>query len=155
MNNIIDFINEKLKIRSNSKVNNQSFTDEELMADYSTITGSYLKSEKEPLAIKYNVSSLKMRDIQIAILDELRENRKNKKEFTIDDVRYFIKYDAPDSYARYKPYLDKESKEFVEYLLEYYKNRGKNISQYPGKQSIADKYVLKKISYLQKYLGHQ
>ena len=154
MNNIINFIQEKLKISSSSKIN-RSFTDEELKDDYSEITGAYLKSQKEPIAAKYNVTSIKIRDIQLAILDELRENRKNKKEFTTDDVRYFIKYNAPDSYTRYKSYLDKESKEFVEYLLEYYKNRGKNISPYPGKQSMADKYVLKKINHLQKYLRHQ
>lgn len=154
MNNIINFIQEKLKISSSSKIN-RSFTDEELKDDYSEITGAYLKSQKEPIAAKYNVTSIKIRDIQLAILDELRENRKNKKEFTTDDVRYFLKYDTPDSYVRYKTFLDKESKEFVEYLLEYYKNRGKNISPYAGRQSIADKYVLKKIANIQKYLGHQ
>ena len=154
MNNLNNYIQEKLKINSQTKIIS-GFTDEELKNDYSEISGAYLKSQKEPLALKYGVTSIKIRDIQLAILDQLRENRKKKKEFTMEDVRYFIKYDMPDSYNRYKVYLDQESKEFVEYILEYYKNRGKNISPYPGRQSIADKYVLKKIENIQKYLGHK
>ena len=154
MNNLNNYIQEKLKINSQTKIIS-GFTDEELKNDYSEISGAYLKSQKEPLALKYGVTSIKIRDIQLAILDQLRENRKKKKEFTMEDVRYFIKYDMPDSYNRYKVYLDQESKEFVEYILEYYKNRGKNISPYPGRQSIADKYILKKIENIQKYLGHK
>jgi len=155
MNNIIDFIQEKLKISSFTKINKLNFTDEELMDDYSKAINAYTKDQKEPLIQKYNVSTGRIKDIQLAILDELRENRKNKTEFTKTDVLFFIKYDVPESYPKYKTYLDKESKDFIEYLLEYYKNRGRNISPYAGKQSIADKYVLKKISYLQKYLKHQ
>lgn len=148
-----NYILEKLKISSSTKINNQNFTDEELKEDYSKLINCYSIKEKQPLAIKYGCDSVIVKDIQLAILDKLRENRQLKSEYTKEDIATFLKYDIADN--KLITYLKQETKEFAEVLLEYYKNRGKNINPRPGMQTIADKYVLKRIDKIQKYLGHQ
>jgi hypothetical protein len=142
-------IYEGIKLSSNSKVNYE-YSDEELMKDYSKITNAYLKKDKEQIADKYNVSSIKIRDIQIAILDKLRENRKKKDSFDRNDIVYFIKYDIPEN--KYNNYLQEESDEFVEYLLQHYEKRARLINRRYS-LSAADKFILKRIDKIKKYLG--
>ena len=153
MLNITNFIFEKLKINSQSKINNTNFTDEELMSDYILLIKSYSIKEKQQLAEKYRCSSLNAKNIQSAILDELRENRQSKTEFTKNDIIYFLRYDIPEN--RFITYLKQEPKEFVEYLLEYYKKLAVHINPRPGLQTDGDKFILKRIAKIQKYLGHQ
>ena len=60
------FMLEKLKINSQSQINTkQSFTDEELMKDYNEVSGAYTKAEKQEFAIKYDIVTNKIREIQI------------------------------------------------------------------------------------------
>ena len=99
MKNISLYILEKLNIQS-IDINKCSFTDKELLDDYEAARSSYTKAEKEPIANKYGVSSLKMHDIELAILDELRKNRFNKKEFDRQDITNFYRYDIPDRYDK-------------------------------------------------------
>ena len=152
MKEIINFIKEGLKINKNTKVHKDNFTDDELMEDYECVGGAFSKSDKEPYMIKYDVDINKIRDIQIAILKKLRENRQKRKEFNDKDVIYFLRFDMP--WARYdklKTYLDEEPKEFLEYALQYYEKKAKRI--HPYRQSIADKYILRIYNNLKKYLG--
>lgn len=148
-----NFIIKKLKINSNSKVNTNSFSDEELKEDYRKLINCYSIKDKQPLAIKCGCDSVRVKDIQLAILDKLRENRQLKSEYTKEDIATFLKYDIGDN--KLITYLKQETKEFAEALLEYYKNRGKNINPRPSMQTIADKYILKRIAKIQNYLGHQ
>ena len=102
MNNIKYYIIEKLKINSKSKLSTQSFTDEELRDDYNEVSGAYTKAEKDAFKEKYGVTSNKIRDIQIEILNCLRDNRNKKTEFDDEDVKYFIRYDLPMNYDKQK-----------------------------------------------------
>lgn len=122
--NETSFMLEKLKITSNTKVNaKQSFTDEELMDDYNRVDGSYTKAEKQKFANKYDVNSNKFKEIQAVILDKLRENRHNKKDFNENDVIYFYRMNIPDTpYRKAKEFFDKEPIEFIEYLKSYFEN---------------------------------
>lgn len=123
MININNFIQEKLKINSKSQVNTkQTFTDEELRHDYTAVNGAYTKAEKQEYAHKYDIDSNKFREIQLVILDKLRENRHNKKEYDKNDAHDFYRFDIPDTYKKSKEFFDKEPIEFIEYLKSYFEN---------------------------------
>ena len=154
MKNINDFKKEKILISKDTKVlNPKNFTDKELIDDYNTILYAYTKSEKKEIADKYNITDLRIRPIQIEILKILREKRKDKNEFTKDDVINFFRFDIPETYNKMEAWLKEESNEFVEYLLEYYKERAKKI--HSVNKSINDKHILRILSNIQKYLGHK
>ena len=165
MKNIINYIFEHFenskfsiieKLKINSNTGNFDYSDKELMDDYNTVAMTYTKSEKQEIASKYGVAVIKIRDIQLAIL---RENRKNKKEFTKDDVINFLRYDIPDTYNKFEKYLDQEPIEFVEYLLQYYEDkinkdpRIKKYRYYPQALSYADRHLLKVYDNLKKFIG--
>ena len=145
------FLKEAL-IKKNTIVKTE-FTDEELLGDYNEIQYAYTKAEKLPIAKKYGVNAMKIRDIQIAILDNLRENRKKKKDFTEEDVRNFFKYGIPESYTRLKPYLDEEPKQFVEFLFNYFQEKANNIYKKNYRWSYSDKELIKRYHQIQKYLN--
>ena len=79
MRNLNQFIIERLKINKDTKVNHYKFSDEELMKDYDEIAYAYTKAEKMPIAKKYGVTSIRIKDIQQVILTKLRDNRHIKK----------------------------------------------------------------------------
>jgi len=148
MKSIINYIVEKLKISSKSKINNYNFTDEELRKDYNNVEYAITKAEKQAFAQKYEIQTNKYRDIQLVILDK-------------DDITDFNRFDIKDK--EYIDYLDQEPIEFVETLFEYYEDQAKkrNILKWAGfvnqrnigyKISIADKYLLKKYNTLKTYL---
>lgn len=148
----IDFyIQEKLVIKNDSSL--RKFTDEELMNDYETVHYAYTKAEKKAIADKYGITDLRIRPIELGILDILRENRKKKKDFTNDDIRNFFRYDIPDTYNKFEAYLKEESDEFVKYLLKRYKEKvnEKNIIGKFG-MSIADKHLLKVYNNIKEYI---
>ena len=152
MKDIKQILIEKLHINKDVKV--IGFTDEDLRKDYETVRWAYTKKEKMDIGDKYGVTDIRIRPIQIAILDKLRENRNNKKYFTEEDLHDFFKYDIACSvYNKLKVYLDKESKEFIEYLLEYYnKIYKKYINKHPSTLSIAQKYNIKCLKNITRYL---
>ena len=152
MKKLTEHITEALKIGSKSKVNQKgNFTDEELMYDYDEVAGAYTKAEKDVFKLKYGVNTNKIRDIQIEILNYLRDNRNKKTQFDSVDVKYFIRYDLPwAKYDKVKTYLDEEPKEFLEYALSYYDKKAKRI--HPFRQSIAEKYILRIYNSLKRYL---
>ena len=150
MINFYNYIIEKLVINKNiGKVN--KFTDEELESDYNTVLNAITKNEKKAIADKYGVNIYKIRDIQIEILNILRENRKNKKEFTSNDLQNFFRYDIPDRYDKFKKYLEEESIEFVEWLFERYKNKVSKINT--AYRSYADNHVIRVYNNLKRYLN--
>ena len=55
MKSIINYIVEKLKISSKSKINNYNFTDEELRKDYNDVEYAITKAEKQAFAQKYEI----------------------------------------------------------------------------------------------------
>ena len=77
--------------------------------------------EKKDLMAKYNVESKKSKDIIHAILIKLQELRKDKKEFSVEDVNDFSRLSENDT--QYYAELKKENDDFVKYLLEYWENR--------------------------------
>ena len=158
MKNIKDIIlekliNEKLIINKNLNIKEKEFTDEELRNDYNDVSWA-TKTEKEPYKDKYGVNSNKFRDIQLVILDHLRENRQKKKDFTTDDFRDFMRLNPPERYEKFSELLDKESKEFVEFLLKTYETiiKHKHINIW-NPRSIADKSTVRRLTNLKKYLG--
>ena len=154
MKNLKDIIVEKLIINKNLNIKEKEFTDEELRDDYNEVSGAYTKAEKEIFKDKYGVNSNKIRDIQLVILDYLRENRKKKKDFINDDFTDFIKLDPPERYEKFAELLDKENKEFVEFLLKTYEGIIKrNRINILNPRSISDKSIIKRLTNLKKYLG--
>ena len=159
MKHIIDIINskntkinEKLVINKNTTVRKKEFTDEELRYDYECVNGAFSKSEKEPYMVKYDTTINKIRDIQLIILDKLRENRQKKNKFDDDDVIYFRRFDIPwGKYDKAKTYLDQEPKDFLEYVFKYYEKKANKINPY--RHSIAEGYTLRIYNCLKKYLG--
>ena len=162
MININDFIQEKLKINSKSQVNTkQTFTDEELRHDYTLVSGAYTKAEKQEYAHKYDIDSNKFREIQLVILDKLRENRHNKKEYDKNDAHDFYRFDIPDTYKKSKEFFDKEPIEFIEYLKTFFENesdyfkRARQSLRRLGsfsRISIADRHQLTMYNNVVKYL---
>lgn len=163
MININNFILEKLKINSKSQViDNQKFTDKELRDDYNAVRGAYTKAQKQEYAIKYDIITNKFREIQLVILDKLRENRHNKKEYDENDVHDFYRMDIPDTpYKKSKEFFDKEPIEFIEYLKSYFENESEHFKRarasfrrfggYHG-ISIADRHQLNMYNNVIKYL---
>lgn len=153
MKKINQFIQEKLRLDRNININT-SFSDEELRKDYSEVSGAYTKAEKQKFCEKYDIISTKIREIQLVILDHLRENRKNKKEFTKEDFQDIIRYDLPEKYEKFIEYLDKEPIKFVKFLLKTYENIiQRNHISILNPRSIADKYKVKRYNQLKKYLN--
>ena len=154
MKKLTEHITEALKINSKSKVNQKgNFTDEELRSDYDEVATAYTKAEKDVFKLKYGVNTNKIRDIQIEILNYLRDNRNKKTQFNMDDVIDFIRYDLPMKYEKIEEYFKLESEKFLKEVLSYYRRNAKGINPNPNRQSYNDKYILKRIAQLEKYVG--
>ena len=149
MKDLKDTILEKFVINKHTKIKHTNLSDEELRNDYNEVSGAYTKAEKEPFKDKYGVNSNKFRDIQLVILDHLRENRKKKKDFTTDDFRDFMRLNPPERYEKFSELLDKEPKEFVEFLLKTYETiiKHKHINIW-NPRSIADKSTVRRLQNL-------
>ena len=162
MININNFIQEKLKINSQSQVNTkQNFTDEELRDDYERVKDSFSKSEKLPFIQKYDVDANKIEVICQKILELLRENRHNKKKYDENDVHDFYRMNIPDTpYKNVKDFFDKEPIEFIEYLKSYFENesqyfrraqRSMKLFGYRG-ISVSDRHQINMYNNVEKYL---
>ena len=162
MININNFIQEKLKINSKSQVNTkQTFTDEELRNDYQEVKNAFSKSEKLPFMQKYDVDANKIEVICQKILELLRENRHNKKEYDKNDAHDFYRFDIPDTYKKSKEFFDKEPIEFIEYLKSYFENESEYFKRAQqslrrmgsfSRISIADRHQLTMYNNVIKYL---
>jgi len=161
MKSIINYICEKLNKINSKTADFEEFTDEELRKDYKEVWGATTKKEKQEIGDKYGCTDIKIRSIQIAILDILREHRNNKKEFTNNDVFDFIDYEIPEK--QYEQYLDKETTNFVEYLFGFYEKKvnklrcvqkyGINSTFNSYNSSIADRHLITIYRKIKKYLN--
>ena len=152
MKAINNYIIEKLIINKDSKL--KSFSDEELEKDYQAVWGSTTKAEKKVIADKYNCKDIRIRPIQIAILDKFRENRFDKKEFVLEDIHHFWRYEPSETYDKFKLYLEKEPENFIVYMYEQYVEKCKPILNRYYK-SYADKRQIKIKDLLKRYLDEK
>ena len=161
MKNLITFIQEGLKIGKDWKHTKVKFTDDELRKDYESVEWAMTKNEKKVFADKYNITTNKFRDIQVVILNILRENRQDKNKFDNFDVTDFLRFNIKEK--EYVDYLDKEPIEFVKTLYEHYKNIASkrkilgwadlvNTRDSSYRLSIADKNILRHYNKIKKYL---
>lgn len=128
MKNLTKHIQEALKIGKDFKYDGIAFTDNELRDDYKKVDQCIYKKEKQEYADKYNVSSVKIKDIQLAILDILKKNRQKKDKFDDDDVLDFIRLNIPEK--NWPEYFDEEPIEFIQTLFDFFefKYRVRHIS---------------------------
>ena len=156
MKNLQSIIQEKLRLGKDTNFRaKSSFTDEELRKDYEDVEHALTKAEKQVYAEKYGIFSNKFRDIQLEILDLLRQNRQSKKTFDAADVLDFIRFDIKE--RDYLDYLDKEPIEFIKRLVEYYQfvlnKYNVNLRTYSlSSLSSAARFALKKYNQLRSYL---
>lgn len=109
MRTLIQYINE-----TQSGIDYLGYSFNDMVDDYDAVENMNLKARKE-MGAKYGLDSGKTKEIQKAILLQMREERKNRKAFTRDDVKYYIRLDIPE-----KTKLDFECPEFILYLKDYY-----------------------------------
>lgn len=149
MKNINNFIQEKLIINKDTEVIHE-LTPEVMRDDYNSVWGATTKKRKKEFADKYACDDIRIRPIQIAILDKLRELRFDKDEYDTNDRSDFFKYDIPQVYNKLKVWLDKEPIEFVQYLSDVYAKLTSKIN--PFRCSIADKRKLDFAKGFKRYL---
>jgi hypothetical protein len=149
MKNINNFIQEKLIINKDTEVINE-LTPEVMRDDYNSVWGATTKKRKKEFADKYACDDIRIRPIQIAILDKLRELRFDKDEYDTNDRSDFFKYDITQVYNKLKVWLDKEPIEFVQYLSDVYAKLTSKIN--PFRCSIADKRKLDFAKGFKRYL---
>lgn len=135
-----------------------SFSKAELIKDYNELDEpSYENSFKKELAEKYNTSK-KIKDIQVAIFEELRKSRSRAIEFDKDDITFFNRLDG-----KFKDNIEKESISFILFLKDFLTERmkSKNLFDKIGMHtkrdwnfimSGADKYLIEKYIAVEKYL---
>ena len=149
MKKLIQIIQEKLVFNKHTK--EKQISDEELEKDYQTVDSAYTKAEKKTIGDKYGCTDYRIKPIKIAILDKFRENRFNKKEFTVEDIKHFWRYDPSEVYDKFKLYLEQEPKEFILYFYDYFVEKCKPLLNKYYK-SPADKRQIKIKNNLKKYL---
>ena len=100
-------------------INETILTKEEVRKDYDVVDGLDTKKEKQEMASKYGVESVKKDEIKHAILLKLRELRKSASSFDEEDYRDFYRL-LPDSLAKLPEYLAEENPKFVLFIKEYF-----------------------------------
>lgn len=156
MKNLVGFIKEGLKITSNTKVNDFDYTEEEMRDDYRELFWSTKNTDKQFYGNKYGIQSNKIHEIKIRIAELLRENRHKKKKFDKSDFADFIYLDIPSEYNELKEYFDKEPKEFLDFLYNYYDKKTIRIRNLaPSSLSINDRYQIKRYKQIKRYLQEE
>ena len=136
------------------------------MMDRETIYNDYLKindypslAEKKIIAERYSIVSKKAKEIELAILNAAREERKTRNTFDEIDLRLYSRFDIPERYANAVKFYSKECIEFLQFLKDiYYKDLIKrkltNKLSNPRSWSIsaADRYYINKYNNIVKYL---
>ena len=134
----------------------------ELIADYTLLNEYPSMNEKKALAAKYGIDSKKAKEIQNMVLVAMRGERKTRTEFDDIDLRYFTKFDIPETYAKAVPYYELESIEFLNYVMDVYlanlvtRKLDKKIDLVNIRGtyhlSISDKYAIRRYLNIKKYL---
>jgi hypothetical protein len=133
----------------------------ELIADYTLLNEYPSMNEKKALAAKYGIESKKAKEIQEMVLVAMRGERKTRTEFDEIDLRYFSRFDIPETYAKAVPYYELESIEFLNYVLNVYWGNVVE-KKLENKLSLANsrgygicaahKYIIKRYLNLKRYL---
>lgn len=126
----------------------------ELINDYKVLDEYPDMKTKKALATKYGIESKKATEIQKMVLIAMRNERKTRTTFDSDDIKYFYRFDIPETYNKAVSYYEEESIEFIKFLVEYNydfvcKKNLQNKLEYANSRnsyyvSIADKYVMKR-----------
>ena len=133
----------------------------ELIADYTLLNDYPSMNEKKALAAKYGIESKKAKEIQEMVLVAMRGERKTRTEFDEIDLRYFSRFEIPETYAKAVPYYELESIEFLNYVLNIYwgniveKKLENKISLANSRGygiCAAHKYIIKRYLNLKRYL---
>lgn len=104
-----------------SVVDFQNLSREEAENDIEKVQDAYTKAEKQVIANKYGISSLKINDIVKGIREILNNQHKNKNpnQYTDDDFKnWWICFDGPTSSVALKKALDGESVEWCKFVLD-------------------------------------
>lgn len=95
------------------------FSKEDMVADYEAIhNDGYDTTLKKTLAAKYGINTKKAKEIELAILDQLREYRKRATEFDETDMKMFHRYDSS-----IKKLIVNEGTSFLLYMKDRYYER--------------------------------
>ena len=134
----------------------------ELIADYTLLNEYPSMNEKKALAAKYGIESKKAKEIQEMVLVAMRGERKTRTEFDDIDLRYFTKFDIPETYAKAVPYYELESIGFLNYVMGVYwanlvtrkLDKKVDLVNVRGTYhlSISDKYAIRRYLNIKKYL---
>lgn len=134
----------------------------ELIADYTLLNEYPSMNEKKTLAAKYGSESKKSKEIQNMVLVAMRGERKTRTEFDEIDLRYFSKFDIPETYSKAVTYYELESIEFLNYVMGVYweklvaRKLDKKVdlvnSRGTYQLSVADKYAIRRYLNIKRYL---
>lgn len=115
MKDIVKYLTES----ENPSVEFVGFSKEDMVADYEAIhNDGYDTTLKKTLAAKYGINTKKAKEIETAILDQLREYRKRATEFDETDMKMFHRYDGS-----IKKLVVNEGTAFLLYMKDMYYQR--------------------------------
>lgn len=103
-------------------ITEDTLTKEVVRKDYDGVEYCDTKKEKQELASKYGIESIKKDDIKHAILLKLRELRKSASQFDEQDYYDFIHLEGYSA-QKLPEYLKEENPKFVTWLQTYYKDK--------------------------------
>lgn len=106
-------LNQYINESTVSSVEYLGYSFDEMVFDYKHVEDIALRERKE-LGKKYGLDSGKTKEIQNAILIQMREERKTRKEFNDEDVKMFWYIDSPD-----KKKLPLEGIDFIIFLKDF------------------------------------
>jgi len=103
-------------------ITEDTLSKEVVRKDYDGVEYCDTKKEKQELASKYGIESIKKDDIKHAILLKLRELRKSASQFDEQDYYDFIHLEGYSA-QKLPEYLKEENPKFVTWLQTYYKDK--------------------------------
>lgn len=110
MKTLTQYINE---VENDNEYLGYSF--EEMVQDYKALSGMSSLKDRKVLGQKYGINSGKTKDVENAILSQMREERKTRKDYTKDDINYYYRIDTPD-----KKKIGLESTDFILFMKDVF-----------------------------------
>ena len=110
MKTLTQYINE---VENDNEYLGYSF--DEMVQDYKALSGMSSLKDRKVLGQKYGIDSGKTKDVENAILSQMREERKTRKDYTKDDINYYYRIDTPD-----KKKIGLESTDFILFMKDVF-----------------------------------
>lgn len=110
MKTLTQYINE---VENDNEYLGYSF--DEMVQDYKALAGMSSLKDRKVLGQKYGIDSGKTKDVENAILSQMREERKTRKDYTKDDINYYYRIDTPD-----KKKIGLESTDFILFMKDVF-----------------------------------